>query len=216
MLAHRSWGGDSIRHLSSTTFSVGTSSMTTQCSLPQASGSVTYDTSSQCCKLRCHCDHSNSRHCIHTTATEFFARNHQCQQRKLTPSNITPISLCHRGHTSSRQIVLCHLHPWHVGNLVFVRECQQTMLSLAVQQPSTAPTNIWKAPAATAHNSDHDGCLPCVGSGHGIILYATFVVDATRLTTNWIAALPAHHPASEWGGRSDSVSLQPMHGDAGH
>jgi hypothetical protein len=98
------------------------------------------------------------------------------------------------GHASSRQIVLRRLHPWRVG---FRSGGPTTHAeSRSATRPAVYRTHNIRNGATSRDGDDTRGdeCSPCVGSGHGhgIIPYATIIVDAPRWTTGWIAA---HDPA---------------------
>src|SRR5258708_2543959 len=104
-------------------------------------------------------------------------------------------------HASSRQTVLCRVHPRRVG----IHPGGST--THAKSRSSTRPTfyhihETWND--VTSRNDDYSGSndkrSPCVGSGHGhgIVPCVTIVVDAPRWTAGRITA---RHPARRTRGR---------------
>ena len=94
------------------------------------------------------------------------------------------------GHASSWQIVLHRVHPWRVG----VRPGGPTTHaeSRSATRPAVYHThNIRNGIISSDNDYERSPCVGC-GHGHGIIPYATIIVDAPRWSTSRVAA---HHPA---------------------
>ncbi|KAN0115726.1 Protein of unknown function (DUF974) domain containing protein, partial [Russula decolorans] len=82
------------------------------------------------------------------------------------------------------RIILEPAPGWNIQNINLLPDSQKLSLTVQHVQLSTAPTTSEAVPpATTSHNSDDtrgDECSRCVdsGHGHGIIPYATIIVDA--------------------------------------